>query len=768
MAGAAILFFLWSPEATAQVILRGLVSSSDSGEALYAAHVVEEGTRRGTITNREGRFELAVQRLPATLHIRFVGYKAWQVTIGPNDDRDLVVTLEPAVYAMQEVLVAGDEFATNVLRKAIARKKARREHLRTHQARGYTRVTLENANSIRLISEHVFDRYYDQARGIREVIRSRRETGDFYRELGLKPIGGLADFSADVIDIRGLRFIGPTHPEALDAYTVAFGGRRIVDGRTIYDLYLAPKDLVRATFVGRLAILDSVFAVVEVAVRPARHVVYPAGTTMWEMAYRQHFAVVDSFWLPQDLQVSGVFRARMESGPVTMHQVLLLSEYEANMPLPDLPYTREERVSVDSASVFEDDMFLLGRNFVALTPREAAALDALARARLTLKQAFPATDHGLRPPPVAVDPPQFRWPLLLGYRPWLWYNRVDGYAIGVEKLFPLSQTVEFEGRLAQTTYDGRRTYTGRLTSNRGRRLSYTMRYGVGSAAQRASPIYSGAASGLAAQLGQGDYFDYYWRQAFSVGAMFLRPWIRVSLDARYEEHVSMEQWLPRPWPFRRAFRPNPSVDDGRLRALMFALALGDTYNPLRVIPQHRVAVHVEHAIPGLLQGTFSFTRVDVRLDTHLRTFFRYRPRPHGLALRMMASTHRGNVPVQRHVAIDGMLGPFGTFGVLRSLRGRRLAGERLLGMFWEHDFRSWLFEILGLTPLVDRNMGVVLHGGHAHAWESTQTEPQAFYHEIGASLTNIWGSPLRLDVTHHIGERGVAVGVGLSRLFGGR
>lgn len=768
MASAVTLFFLWPTGAAAQVILRGLVTDSDSGEALYAAHVVEEGTRRGTITNREGRFELAVQRLPATLHIRFVGYKAWQVTVGPNDDRDLVVALEPAVYAMQEVLVAGDEFATNVLRKAIARKKARREHLRTHESRGYTRVTLENANGIALISEQVFDRYYDKARGIREVIRSRRETGDFYRELGLKPVGVLADFSADVIDIRGLRFLGPMHPDALEAYTVAFAGRRTVDGRIIYDLYLAPKDLVRATFVGRLAILDSVFALVEAAVRPARHVVYPAGTSMWEVTYRQHFAAVDSFWLPQDLQVAGVFRARMEHGPVTMHQVLLLSGYEANAPLPDQPYAREERVAVDSASVFEDDMFLLGRNLVALTPREAEAFDVLARARLTLKQAFPATGRGLRPPPVVVDPPQFRWPLFLGYRPWLWYNRVDGYAIGVEKLLPLSQTLEFEGRLAQTTYDGRRTYAGRLTRNPGGRLSYTVRYGVGSAAQRVSPIYSGAASGLAAQLGQGDYFDYYWRQAFSVGAMFLQPRVRVSLDARYEEHVSMEQWLPRPWLFRRAFRPNPPIDDGRLRSFAFAVAIGDTYKPLRVTPQQHVAVHVEHAIPGFLQGTFSFTRVDVRLDTHLRTFFRHRPKPHGLALRMTVSTHWGDLPAQRHVAIDGALGPFGVLGVLRSLRGRRLAGERLLGVFWEHDFRSWPFEVLGLTPLVDRNMGAALHGGHARAWDSMQTEPQAFYHEIGVSLTNIWGSPLRLDVTHHMGERGVTVGVGLSRLFGGR
>ena len=43
--------------------------------------------------------------------------------------------------------------------------------------------------------------------------------------------------------------------------------------------------------------------------------------------------------------------------------------------MPDSLYAHADRVTIDLLSVFRDDLFLLGRNIVAMTPREAEALE---------------------------------------------------------------------------------------------------------------------------------------------------------------------------------------------------------------------------------------------------------------------------------------------------------------------------------------------------------------------------------------------------------
>ena len=769
--------------AQAQVLVRGLVRDSETGVALAAAHIVVDGTERGTITNREGRFDIVVEALPVVLRVRYIGYQTQRVRVGPNDPRTVMIDLEPAVYELQELFVTGDDFAANVMRKVIARKQIRRSLLQTVQARGYTRITLENDTRITLISERVFDSYWDRDRGPREVVKSKRETADFYRRLRIEPAGYLPDLYADHIDIQGLRFIGPTHPDALDHYTFTLADHRALDDQAVYDIYLAPKTGLEATFIGRISVLDSVYALLEADVRPARHVVFPPPVKAWDVFYRQQFdAVPDSFWLPVDLRLEGtiwVDPGDIGYGAATFQQISQLSGHQANGPLPEAPYAQNERVTIDSMSVFKDDLFLLGRNIVALTPREAEALDVLLSEEWTLERAFPP---GGKSRALAAfesrrneaDGPQFAWPVIMGYEPWLRYNRVDGYFFGIGRTLPFSPNLEVEVRAGQTSGLEKIRFLSRATFREGARSTATVRYVRDTAPRNASSVYSPALNSLSALVGQGDYFDYYWNERFEVTFGYAFPWVRVSVGGRLEDHTSVERERMHPWPFRATFRPNPAINDGELRSLTASLAVGDGYKPFRFEPLRRIELRVEHSNPDLLGGDFTFTRYDVRFDGYLRTFFRNRPRPNGFAVRVFGGTSRGTLPVQRFGTVDGNLGTFGTFGVLRSLQNQPYEGERYLGVFWEHDFRTVPFEALGLRTLVERGTSLRLYGGHGRSWIDTDRLPtlgfapqyqDAFHHEIGLSFTDIGGTPLRLDFTYRLDEPRFFVGFGLSRLF---
>ena len=777
-----LLLLPLSLTAQAQVLLHGVVRDAESDVTLAAAHVVIEGTNQGTITNGEGRFEIVAPSVPTTLRVRYIGYRTQQVTVGLDDPRTIDVALEPIVYALGEIFVAGDDFAENVMRKVIAQKKAWRAHLDTYQARGYTRLTLENASRITLISEAVFDTYWDRTRGVRDVLRSRRETADFYRRLHLEPAGHLPDLYDDVIDIQGLRFIGPTHPDALDHYAFTLADRRAIDDQAVYDIYIAPKTGLDATFIGRLSVLDEAYTLLEVDVRPARHVVFPPPVKAWDVFYRQQFTpVADTFWLPVDLRLEGTIRVDPDDlgyQAASLRQVSQVADYHPNRPVPDSLFAHAQRLVVNSLSVFRDHLFLLGRNIVSLTPREAEALEVLRQEEWTLERAFPPRDKSrafaaFEARRNEVDGPQFAWPVILGYEPWFRFNRVDGYFFGIGRTLPLSPNLEVEVRAAQTSGLDRIRFLGRGTYRQGTRLTVTGRYVRDTSPRNASSIFPLALPSLASLLGQGDYFDYYWNERGSLTVGYAFPRFRVTLGGMLENHQSVERERMHPWPFRATFRPNPAIEDGILHAVTVSVAIGDGYAPFRFDPLRRAELRVEHSSDAL-GGDFGYTRYDALLDGYLPTFYRSRPHPNGLAVRVYGGTHQGTLPGQRFGVVDGSLGAFGTFGALRALRGQPYEGEQYLGLFWEHDFRTVPFEALGLRGLVERNMGVRLYGGHGRTWIDadrlaaltfTPRYQTAFHHEVGLALTNVLGLPLRLDFTYRLDQPGFYVGFGLSRLF---
>jgi hypothetical protein len=465
--------------------------------------------------------------------------------------------------------------------------------------------------------------------------------------------------------------------------------------------------------------------------------------------------------------------------PATLYQVSQFSGYTVNGALPEAPYVQRERVIIDSLSVFKDDLFLLGRNILPLTPREAVALERLRFAGMTLERAFPPDlRRGLFAAFEArrneVGGPQFVWPEIFGYEPWLRYNRVDGYFSGIGKVLPFSARSALELRIAQASGVRRVRFLGRGMYRWGRGGSAEAGFIRDTAPRNASPLYPVALNSLPARLDQGDHFDYYWRQGGWLKGGYAFPLFRVTAEARVEDHESVEQQQEQPWPFSTTFRPNPSINDGMLHAVTLSLAVGDGYQPFRTGALRRAEVRIEHSDSDLFGGDFDFTRYQLSLDGHLQTFFRHRPRPNALMVRVFGGTSSGTLPAQRLGVIEGRLGPFSSFGALRSLGGRPYEGNGYLGLFWEHDFKTVPFEALGLQALVDRNMGIRLYGGHARSWLDddhvadlafTPKVPLDFHHELGFSLTNFGGSPFRLDFTYRLDEPGFFVGFGLSRLF---
>ena len=59
-----------------QVLVKGVVSDAENGEALVGANVANKATSTGTTTDFNGNFALEVSALPITIVVSYVGYNS--------------------------------------------------------------------------------------------------------------------------------------------------------------------------------------------------------------------------------------------------------------------------------------------------------------------------------------------------------------------------------------------------------------------------------------------------------------------------------------------------------------------------------------------------------------------------------------------------------------------------------------------------------------------------------------------------------------------
>jgi hypothetical protein len=205
---------------------------------------------------------------------------------------------------------------------------------------------------------------------------------------------------------------------------------------------------------------------------------------------------------------------------------------------------------------------------------------------------------------------------------------------------------------------------------------------------------------------------------------------------------------------------NGAITAGDLRSFVGHFAINPSDSPIMITGSRSLYVDVEVA-PSTSQSDFDFASFAVRADWTQETFGRRRLLPAALDLRIEASTFAGTIPPQRLAVVDVSNFPFSSFGTLRSAAKRPYRGEEKVALFWEHNFRTIPFELLGFGRLADRNYGIVIFGGHAATRTSGLTR---YHHEIGFAFTGILGA-LRLDAAKRLDASGYGIGFGITRLF---
>ncbi|GAB3559101.1 DUF5686 and carboxypeptidase regulatory-like domain-containing protein [Spirosoma fluminis] len=121
--------------------LRGSVKNAQ-GEALPYAAIIVKGTSTGTITNAEGRYEIALAPGKYTIVFQYLGFQTIQKPVEiVSGYATLDATLEEQAYRLAEVQAkAGNEDpAYTIMRRAIAKSRFHQLQVQRFKARVYTK-----------------------------------------------------------------------------------------------------------------------------------------------------------------------------------------------------------------------------------------------------------------------------------------------------------------------------------------------------------------------------------------------------------------------------------------------------------------------------------------------------------------------------------------------------------------------------------------------------------------------------------------------------
>ena len=787
--------------AQAQVLLTGKVVDADGGQLLATANIRAKNTFFATISNEAGAFLIKVPELPVTLIITHIGYADQEVLV--NEVIEILsIRMQPISYELDEIVATPDYSGVEIMQKVMEQKRQWRSRLTHFKALAYTRQTFKNEMRIVGIREIVSKIHWDRDKGIREVVLSKRHTQNVPEKFqAFSVLKSVPNFYDDEIPVQGARIIGPTHPETLNFYHFQLVKKQYNGKQIIYEVSVKPKTKLQPTFTGRLFILDETFAILRAELKPS-HILSSAFARDIQVDFIQQFQNFGAVWLPIDFHMQFEMRmgiiglVRIPTFKIT--QITDIKDFEVNKPIRPQLYKKKQIVSVDSISVREDSLFTKFPDRVPLSEKEKKAHNEI-DSTLTFRKAFPATGPLSRWVNIKLGPsqPATISQMSMGWRPLLTqrfqsgYNRVNMAKVSLKirpelvnrstgSRFGLDLGAEYTQGLSRWPYSvglrhrwGKGNWgwiqIGHRTETEERYHSYHYGRSSGTVADflRSNIFLSYFATNNGfTLLGFDDYYDYYWREStdFEITQTFLKRKAALNVGFHDANHSSLSKQTDFNILGRyKIQRLNPPIDEGRLRYIDFRFLLVKSL-------YKRVIARVEWSSADLLKSDFSYAKYELGFDWRIETFLKRRANPNVLDIRVTAGTFTGDLPVQRFGVLD-VWRPFTSFGTFKHLSDYPYEGEKYVGLYWQHNFRSAPFEIFNMRYMRKNGFDIILYGGSGRTWiskeklDTLQYDPHVldkFYHEAGISLS--FYRLIRLDATKRLDKREFSVRVSMSRL----
>lgn len=272
-----------------QFSLKGKIIDKATGEALSFANIRIAGSSSGTAANLEGNFELKLKAGNYSIITSFIGYKSDTLNISLNDNKSILVKLEPIAVKLPEVTVLpGENPANEIIRRAISAKQEREKKIDSYIFKAYTKglvkttkdittsdrsvgvsIGAKDTGSLKItgIIENESRGYFKKPNYYKDEIYARKQSANTPSTINILTGGRLLqNFYTNDIQFFNRPLVGPIADDALEYYYYIIEDTLAMDNKNVFQIYFEPIDKADPGFYGKIFIEDKSFNLVKLDV----------------------------------------------------------------------------------------------------------------------------------------------------------------------------------------------------------------------------------------------------------------------------------------------------------------------------------------------------------------------------------------------------------------------------------------------------------------------------------------------------------------------
>ena len=391
--------------------VRGRVTDARTGEPVPLVSVSFVGTTIGITTDFDGMYALETRDSVRELSVSLLGYEPQTVAVVPGAFNALDFSLQPAEFALEEVVVTPGENPAHAILRRVSRHKHRNDpdRLPGYSCSTYTKMELDLAN-IRpyfknkrlqrnfgfifehmdtsvatgkaylpvMISESTADYYHRKNPPFsREVIRASRISG-IEQDYSLAQFTGHLhadmNFYDNYLDLFNVKFAGPLSEHGLMYYNYFLVDSARIENRKTYKIRFHPKNLSTPVLDGEVNIDSATWALRSASVKMMKglNVNWLRDLTM----ETENALVGDSLWFRKRDAMSADFSIVLSDSSKLLsflgHRQVIYSDVRPGDSIPPGVLRMDNNIMVEEGVLKNDDAYWEEVRPYALSEKEKA------------------------------------------------------------------------------------------------------------------------------------------------------------------------------------------------------------------------------------------------------------------------------------------------------------------------------------------------------------------------------------------------------------
>jgi hypothetical protein len=394
-----------SNELFAQITkVRGKILDAENGEPLPFVNVTFRNSSVGTVTNTDGEYFLETRDYYDSVIVSFVGYKKQSHVVLKNRFQEVNFTLEPNVFALEEIVVRPTENPAHpILRNIITNKKK-------HNPRKFDSYNYKLYNKVEIDINNVDDEFRERGvfknfQFIFDYVDTSAITGksylpifitesfsDYYfnrnpkveREIiNATKISGIENASISQFTGKMYQniniyenfetvfepgFVSPIADFGLTYYKYYLIDSAFIGDKWCYQISFIPKRKQERTFRGDFWVNDTTFAIVKIQMRMAKNVNINYINDF--VAEYEFEPVQDSLWFLKKEKLFFDFNLTDKTLGFFGKKTTNYMDIQLNAEMPDEVTKINDNVIVKENAIINDEEYWAERRPIELTPKE--------------------------------------------------------------------------------------------------------------------------------------------------------------------------------------------------------------------------------------------------------------------------------------------------------------------------------------------------------------------------------------------------------------